>query len=408
MMNDKKKNKIIISILIILFLAMAVTIFYLGKTILLQKDVKGQFSISTTNHQTNIQQIKNETTNHIIYTELFEEYYQQAEKILSTMSIEEKVGQVFLVRYPEDGVIEEITNYAPGGYILFGRDFKNKTKESILSQLTACQEASKIPLIFGVDEEGGTVVRVSSYKAFRDSPFESPQQIWKKGQLPAILEDSQEKSALLKSIGIHMNLTPVADVPTDTSSFIYKRSYGRGAEKTAIYVSELIKTMNADNMISVMKHFPGYGDNVDTHTGIAIDERPYSTFQNSDFLPFISGIESDGPAILVNHNIVKCMDSDLPASLSKSVHNILREELNFTGIIMTDDLAMDAVKTYVENGEAAVQALLAGNDMIITSDFETHRKEVLKALQQNIISEDTINTAVKRILACKYAYDICK
>ena len=166
--------------------------------------------------------------------------------------------------------------------------------------------------------------------------------------------------------------------------------------------------MNADNMISVMKHFPGYGDNVDTHTGIAIDERPYSTFQNSDFLPFISGIESDGPAILVNHNIVKCMDSDLPASLSKNVHNILREELNFTGIIMTDDLAMDAVKTYVENGEAAVQALLAGNDMIITSDFETHRKEVLKALQQNIISEDTINTAVKRILACKYAYDICK
>ena len=147
-----------------------------------------------------------------------------------------------------------------------------------------------------------------------------------------------------------MNLTPVADVPTDTSSFIYKRSYGRGTEKTSIYVSELIKRMNEDNMISVMKHFPGYGDNVDTHTGIAIDERPYSTFENNDFLPFESWIEADGPAILVNHNIVNCMDSNLPASLSKNVHDILRNELEFTGIITTDDLAMDAVKSYVENG----------------------------------------------------------
>ena len=281
------------------------------------------------------------------------------------MTLVEKVGQMFLVRYPESGVINEIINYSPGGYILFSRDFENETKESILDELTECQNSSKIKMIFGVDEEGGTVVRVSSHKAFRDSKFKSPQEIWKEGQLPAILEDSKEKSFLLKSIGLNMNLTPVADVPTDTSSFIYKRSYGRGTEKTAIYVSELIKRMNEDNMISVMKHFPGYGDNVDTHTGIAIDERLYSTFENNDFLPFESGIEADGPAILVNHNIVNCMDSNLPASLSKNVHDILRNELEFTGIIMTDDLAMDAVKSYVENGEAAVQAVLAGNDMIL-------------------------------------------
>lgn len=166
--------------------------------------------------------------------------------------------------------------------------------------------------------------------------------------------------------------------------------------------------MNEDNMISVMKHFPGYGDNEDTHTGIAIDERSYQNFINSDFIPFESGIEARGPCILVSHNVVKCMDEEKPASLSENVHDILRNDLNFTGLIITDDLAMDAVKTYVENGEAAVQAIKAGNDMIISSDFKTQKNEVLDAVNNGEINIDTINTAVRRILALKYAFGIIK
>lgn len=100
------------------------------------------------------------------------------------------------------------------------------------------------------------------------------------------------------------------------------------------------------------------------------------------------------------------MDTEKPASLSENVHKILREDLGFTGIIMTDDLAMEAVKTYVENGEASVQAVLAGNDMIISSDFATQKLEVLKAVKEGKISENLINKAVKRILAWKYAYKI--
>ena len=338
--------------------------------------------------------------------DLFADYYGQAEELLRGMTLEEKVGQMFLVRFPESGVIEEIENEHPGGYILFGRDFKDETKSSILKKLEDCQNASKIRLILGVDEEGGTVVRVSAYEAFRSSRFLSPQQIWADGQLPAILEDSTEKSNLLKSIGLNMNLAPVADVPTKSSSFIYNRSYGRGAENTSIYVAQLIETMNRDGMISVMKHFPGYGDNVDTHTGIAIDERSYDVFENSDFLPFQSGIEAGGPCILVSHNIVKAMDADKPASLSKNVHDILRNELNFSGIIMTDDLAMDAVKSYAENGEAAIQAVLAGNDMIISSDFQEQKQEILNAVEQGRISEALIDEAVKRILAWKYMYEV--
>ena len=416
MKNSNKSNKILIFILLVLVIVAGIVI---GKEILQNKEQKIENTIQTTNTSTANQEnpaITNKTeeqnqtsqTSHLEDNELFAEYYEQAEKLMENMTIEEKVGQMFLARYPENNVIQEIKEQNPGGYILFGRDFEKETKDSILKELTQCQDASKIKLALGVDEEGGTVVRVSNNKAFRNTKFLSPQQIWAQGQLGAILKDSTEKSTLLKSIGLNMNLTPVADVPTKTTSFMYNRSYGRGAEKTAIYVEELIKTMNQDGMISTMKHFPGYGDNVDTHTGIAIDERPYSTFETVDFLPFKSGIEAGGPSILVSHNIVKCMDSEKPASLSEKVHEILREDLNFSGIIMTDDLAMDAVKSYVTNGEAAVQAVLAGNDMIISSNFSEQKQEILNAVKNKKISEDMINKAVKRILAWKYAYKIIK
>lgn len=396
-------NKILIILLLILCVIAIIVIVKNTKDENTKIANSNSNTVSTPESETNT---TNTEKNEDVSNELFAQYYETAEKIMQDMSIEEKVGQMFLVRYPDSGVIEQIKNETPGGYILFGKDFDNETKESILEELTEEQEASKIGLIFGVDEEGGTVVRVSSHKAFRNSKFKSPQEIWKQGQLPAILEDSKEKSELLKSIGLNMNLAPVVDVPTKSSSFIYDRSYGRGAEKTATYTSELIKTMNEDNMISVMKHFPGYGDNEDTHTGIAVDERPYTTFETNDFLPFKSGIEAGGPCILVSHNIVKSMDENKPSSLSENVHKILREDLNFSGIVMTDDLAMDAVKSYVENGEAAVQAVLAGNDIIISSDFVSQKQEILKAIQEKKINEDIINKAVRRILSMKIAYGI--
>lgn len=419
MKKVSKSTKILISILLILCI---IAIAFGIKNVNQQKSNNSNYNTLLTSETENSNEktqtnstseaTQTETTSSVesnqedFSNELFAKYYEQAEQIMKDMTIEEKVGQMFLVRYPDNGVIEQIKEEAPGGYILFGKDFDNETKESILKELTENQQASKIGLIFGVDEEGGTVVRVSSHKAFRSSKFQSPQELWKKGQLPTILEDSKEKSELLKSIGLNMNLAPVVDVPTKTSSFIYKRSYGRGAEKTATYTSRLIQTMNEDNMISVMKHFPGYGDNADTHTGIAIDERPYSTFETSDFLPFESGIEAKGPCILVSHNIVKSMDENYPASLSENVHKILREDLNFSGIIITDDLSMEAVKTYAENGDVAVQAVLAGNDMLISSNFVEQKQEILKAIEENKIRENIINKAVRRILSMKIAYGI--
>lgn len=268
------------------------------------------------------------------------------------------------------------------------------------------QDKTTIEFIFGVDEEGGLVTRVSRFPVFRAKNFIAPQDLYAQGGIDLIVSDTHEKSELLKSLGINMNLAPVADVATDSNAFIYGRTLGRDAMETANYVREVVKKMKEEQIISVMKHFPGYGDNTDTHTGVAIDNRKLEELEEADLLPFASGIRAQGPAILVSHNIVESMDRTMPASLSKPVHDVLRNELDFTGVIMTDDLAMDAVKKYVINNEAATAAVLAGNDLIITSDFLRQKEEVVNAVKAGKILEAQIDAAVRRVIAMKIAYGV--
>ena len=330
---------------------------------------------------------------------------QQIDTLLSSMTLEEKVGQVFFVRCPAEHAAEDVSAYHLGGYILFGRDTKDKTANELIQTVQSYQDAAAIPLLIGVDEEGGTVVRVSSNPNLRSEKFASPQRLYALGGMDRVLADTREKDVLLNALGFNVNLAPVADVSMNPGDFIYPRSFGQDAHSTADYVAAVTAQMAQDNMGSVLKHFPGYGDNADTHTGIALDDRPYETFVNEDFLPFQAGIATSGntTAVLVSHNIVACMDPDLPASLSPAVHDILRTELGFGGVVMTDDLAMDAVSAYAEDGSVAVMALQAGNDLVLTTDYRTQIPKVLEALKNGALSEDTVNTACHRVLQWKQA-----
>ena len=388
----RKKFKILLIILIVIIIGYVSYSFYKSNT----KKVKA------INDSINV--IKQDDSDS---SELFGNYYKKASKTMKVMTLEEKIGQLFLVRYNEN-VDSEIFNYFPGGYILFARDFQNEDKNSITEKLSKNQSESKIPLILGVDEEGGTVTRVSRFANFRNEKFKSPQDIYNEGGYDLLETTENEKNDLLLSLGINMNLAPVADISTDPGDFIYERSFGKGAKETADYVKNMVIYASSKGISSTLKHFPGYGNNVDTHTGIAIDNRSIDSFKENDFLPFIAGIEENVPTILVSHNIVNCMDDKYPASLSKNVHQILRNDLGFSGIIMTDDLAMDAVKSYAEEGDSATLAINAGNDMIITTDFVDMYDEVLENVNNNKISEDTINIAVKRIIAWKLAYGLYK
>lgn len=326
----------------------------------------------------------------------------QAQVILDKMSLEEKIGQMFLIRYSDDQTaLSDIAQYNPGGILLFAKDFENHTKESIKAQLDTCQQASGTPLIIGVDEEGGVVTRISRFTNFRSERFKSPQDLYAEGGFERIASDTDEKCALLKSIGINVNLAPVADVSEDPSSFIYDRTIGQNAEITSEYVRTVVGRMKANGMGSALKHFPGYGDNGDTHTDIITDTRPLGAFVSGDLLPFQAGIDEGTDIVLVSHNIVSCMDPDYPASLSPTVHALLRNTIGFDGVIMTDDLVMSAITEYTDGKSAAVQAVIAGNDLLCCSDYAVQVPAVIEAVKSGVISEERINESAKRIIQMK-------
>ncbi len=331
---------------------------------------------------------------------LFHEFEEDALILLDNMSTEEKVAQMFLARCPEDENLFLYLSMKPGGFIMFGRDFTGKTKVEVANNINYYQENSDIPMIIGVDEEGGTVVRVSSNANLADERFKSPQELFNLGGYEEIKKDTEEKSNLLKSLGINLNLSPLADVSTNVDDFIFDRSFGKSAEETAQYVKNVVETAKKNKISSTLKHFPGYGNNTDTHTGSAYDERPYDEFLSSDFIPFKAGIDAGAESILVSHNIVKSIDAENPASLSKKVIDILRNDMKFTGIIMTDDLSMSAISdnsAYIPE----VMAVMAGNDMLIVSDLERSYNLLLSAVTNKDISEDRINESVLRIIKWK-------
>ena len=338
--------------------------------------------------------------------DLFEDYYQKAEEFMKGMTLEEKIGQMLFPRFNLTNYTDDIPIKKPGGFILFAYDFV--FNETFIQQyINKSQELSEanvgLPLGLAVDEEGGTVVRVSPYHR-DEGGFPSPQQIYNESGNDGILKIDQEKRDLLRKFFLNVNLAPVADISYNSSDYIYDRTLGRGPEESAEYIEKDVEGYVNDNFTCCAKHFPGYGNNIDTHGDIAIDKRSYEQFQNEDFLTFEAAIRKQIPMILVSHNIVLCKDKKYPASLSKAWHDILRNELNYTGLILTDDLSMGAIKKYTDNISEAVLAVNAGNDILLTSDYYKHYDALMKAANDGKITEETVDKACKRIIAWKFKY----
>ena len=334
---------------------------------------------------------------------------QELEDRLARMTLAEKVGQLFFLRCPSSGAEAAVAQYHLGGILLFTQDYKDAsgdwlTQDAFAEKLAALQAAAEndtgIPLLIGSDEEGGTVTRASRNPNLFPSKFPSPQSLFETVGLEGLLADTQQYNSRLHSLGITVNFAPVCDVSTNPKDFIYERSFGQNAQTTADYIAQVVAAMSDAGIASVLKHFPGYGSNADTHTGIAVDERPYEQFLAEDYLPFAAGIGAGAPFVLVSHNIVTCLDSSYPASLSAAWHEQLRSYLGFEGVILTDDLDMGAVKAYADGGNIAVLALQAGNDMIVCSDL-TQIGAVIAAVQDGTLSEETIDSACRRVLAAK-------
>ena len=321
--------------------------------------------------------------------------------LMDQMSLEERVGQLFLARCEDTTAIADLQQYHLGGFILFGKDFKDQTISSIQHKLADYQSAASIPLLIAVDEEGGTVTRVSSNPAFRERKFSSPRNLYNGGGMEWVLYEEDEKCRLLKELGINVNVGPVCDITTDPNAFMYDRSLGQDMKITSEFAMQMVNLMDSYQIGNVLKHFPGYGNNTDTHTGIAVDSRSLEMLAGNDLLPFQAGIQAGCDAILVSHTIIECMDASLPASLSPAVHQYLRQDMAFEGVIVTDDLVMQAITDLYGAGEAAVMAVLAGNDLLCSSEYAVQYEAVLAAVLEGRIDIDILNNAVRNVLEWK-------
>ena len=383
-----KKKTIIVILQLIIILGLCYIYFFPDKNLSVVKESSKVKEIN-----------KKKVSNKSLDNGLFKDYYEKAYQKLEKMSLDEKIGQLLLVRYPDNNQKEIVKKYQFGGYLFFGKDFKDKTKDEVIKMIDDSNSVSKIPLLTAVDEEGGIVVRVSSNKNLRSERFLSSSELYKNGGFDRIKADTIEKSNLLKSLGINLNLAPVVDVSIDPNDYMYKRSLQEDAETTAKFSSLVIETSKNTGVSYTLKHFPGYGNNIDTHNGSSIDSRTRKEIESNDILPFKSGIKSGAEAILFSHNVVTSMDKDNPTSLSKTLHDYVRNDLNFTGVVITDDLDMGALKD-IENKN--VQALLAGNDLLISTDYVESIEKIKQAVDNKLLDEKTLDEHVLRVLAWKY------
>ena len=326
---------------------------------------------------------------------IFSDYYTMAYNKLNTMSISEKISQLLLVKYQNDlGDIVIKNNF--GGIILDKNFFNNKNSDDVIRFTYNIQSKTKIPLLIGTNEEGGEQIPISSNSNLVSVPFSSPSKLYKEGGLPLIKEDTIKKSDILYKLGLNLNLAPSVDV-SDSNTYIYERTLKEDIEKTSEYAKTVIEASKNTGVSYVLKHFPNYHNNLDTNTWVSVDNRSKEKIME-DIKPFKEGIKVGAEAILVNNNVIKAIDESNPASLSLNVHNLLRDELRFTGVIISDDLDEGALDN-VSN--KYLKAIMRGNDLIITSNYDDAINEIGNAIINNSISEELINYHVFRILAWK-------
>lgn len=326
---------------------------------------------------------------------------------INRMSLEEQIGQLFVAPTPASPTDAQtaVAKYHLGGLILFGRDLTGKTAAQVAAVVRADQAKAKVPLLIATDQEGGSVSRLSSSLTYANTPFPSPQAANRAGGMAKVLAAARTAQEDLAALGVNWNFAPVADVSTNPASFIYARTFGQNYQVTADYIKQVVPVMQSTGVGATLKHFPGYGDQGDTHVGFATSARPLAQLQQRDLLPFQAGIDAGVDGIMVTHIIMTAIDPNYPASLSaKVVTQLLRKQMHYQNVIITDDLSMGAIGDFTRAHHLAtadVLAVQAGNDIILHNDYATGIPAIAAAVAKGTISRQQIQAADLRILQLK-------
>ena len=333
---------------------------------------------------------------------------------ISEMPLEDKVAGLFIVT-PEaitgvrtaiqagEGTQEALNEYAVGGLIYFRHNIVDR--EQIKTMLSSTVSKSRYPIFLAVDEEGGSVSRVaqSGIDVIQVGDMAS---IGESGDTTQAYEAGVNIGAYLKELGFNLDFAPVADVAGSENSVLGDRVFGSDASLVGDMVSSVVEGMEGTGVSSCLKHFPGIGDtDGDTHEGRVETTKTLDEMRASEFIPFQAGIEAGASFVMVSHVTVSAVDGDaVPSSLSKTMMtDILRNELGFQGIIITDALDMGAITEYYTTEEAAVKAIAAGADMLLMpDDFYAAYDAVLAAVRDGTISEERIDESLERIYRVKF------
>lgn len=336
------------------------------------------------------------------------------DEIVAQMPIEDRVAGLFFVT-PEsitgvgtavragDGTKEALSQYAVGGIVYFEKNMKDAAQFTEMVNNTVLY--SKYPLFIGADEEGGSVSRLAE-SGLMDKQS-SASEIAQTGDTNGAYNAGTMIGSAMKSYGVNVNFAPVADIANMENSVMAERTYGSDAASAIPYVLEMMRGLQEQGVSVGLKHFPGIGATTeDAHKGLATVNRTAEEFRAEEFTVFKAGIDAGAEFVMVGHVDAPQLTGDnTPASMSKViVTDILRNELGFNGVIITDAMNMKAISEYYDSGEAAVMALKAGCDMILMpEDFEDAYVGVLQALADGVIAEERINDSIKRIYRVKYA-----
>ena len=334
---------------------------------------------------------------------------------MDTMTLEEKVGQMFVIQ-PESLGIETdpaavsgelLAQYPVGGFLITGSNISSDGQ--IRQLIAALQSASEIPLLIATDEEGGTVARFANKKFLNLPKYKSTASVGASGDPEDALEMGRTIGGYLKSYGVNMDLAPVADANTNPQNpIIGKRAFSSDAGTVRDMAASMAEGLREEGIIPTYKHFPGHGDTAqDSHTELAVSEKTVEELRVCEWLPY-RGLSSEICVMVAHVALPNVTGNMLPATLSPEIiQGYLRQELGFTGVVLTDGMEMRAIVNHYSDGEAAVLAILAGCDIVLQpDDFLEAYEAVLAAVAEGRISRTRIDESVYRILTLKQTYGL--
>ena len=342
--------------------------------------------------------------------------------LIADMSLGEKVSQLFFVQPEHFSRIEKVTagsaklkrafrRFPVGGVILFKENMKNKKTLTALnnSMQAYAKDVRGIGLLIGVDEEGGGVSRAADRLKLKEKqPYASD--IGALGSEARALEAGTVIGTYLKDLGFNLDFAPVADVRSEVrDAEIVRRAFSDDADTVSVMATAFVRGLHSQGIMSVAKHFPGHGAvSGNTHGGPGLSQKTAEDWRAWDFKPFRAAIGEGVDMVMISHQLAVNVDKENPASLSPAiVTGLLRGELSYDGVVITDALRMGAIHEEYGSGEACVRALEAGCDMLLLPyNFTNGYNGVMKALREGRLTESRIDESVRRILLLKQRYGL--